>query len=426
MKPTSKILFFLAVLIFSAVMASECVNAENEIVLDNWRINVFRSSTSSHWFCDVLMLEIDFTQGDSALVEIDVDVVNNSKPITVALGQYIGERWSSQGNIGFFVVDSTFTADEVYSYNKQFQMTSDEWYHGTYYFLICPSGFWELTDEVIYVDVNFSVKIDYDGDGLYGSNDDHPYFNEAWISDLEYNITLNHQYIVTLGEYITNLSVALEDFEDNTSAEFASLRAEAYQVWNQVIDLSEVLRSEMLAQDDELRKELKDNVTGLRENITALQSLLSTLEIQVYEVCDSMNETTVSMGLELEGEITALSEALNTTDEWLQEVEVQLETNLASTNDRIGEVEDDMLGRLAVAKTEFNLALIELDGKEKENNDARMLEIQDAQMDIENAQEDIEDALDEARAARTVGLVTGLVGIILAIVAIVLIIRSKK
>ena len=462
MKPMTKILIFLAVLIFSAVMGSASVIADNEIVLDDWKID------SSSEYIGYLLLEIDFTQGDSALVDIDVDsvVFHPTRPMSVYFLQEIGGKKYIQerGEVTLFRnANPAYTAKGVYNYEKRFTMMPDAWNRGTYCFWIYAYNF-----EDIYVDVNFSVLIDYDGDGLYGDKDINPTTNDNWLSELEdrlrgidTNISLNYEWamenITSLSsslidnvrviyssldalqldleermdgiesdvvlkyqwviENITALSSGLDVLQSDLDEFKSSIQDE---VWNQAIDLSK------------LRDAMVDNVTGLRESIMVLQLLLSTLEVQVYEVCDSMNETTMSMGLELEAEIAALSEALNTTDGWLQEVEDGFQSDLENVSAEIDLLEsgattssirlnnvDADLSVLHGETYSLEKELNELDDREEENNDARLLEAQ-------KTQEDIEDALAEAKAARTVGLVTGLVGIILAIVAIVMTVRSKK
>lgn len=376
MKPTSKILVFLALLIFSAVMVGEDVNADNEVVLDNWKIRTYDSSSDG--FIECLILEIDFTQGDSALVDI---VISSDKLMDVWLLQKVGMIFYSQGSkpISMTVGDSTLSVERVPSYNKQFKMTSDEWYHGTYYFYIIASY-----QEDIYVDVDFSVLIDYDDDGLYGDEDVNPTTNDTWLKELEdrlngINISLNYEWVM---ENITALSLDLDEFK-------SSIRDE---VWNQAIDLSELR-------------------TAINETTIYLNQSLADLELETGMEFDVLHEYVVNIYNNLhilEAELGVQIEGINS------EVSAIWLWNNESLNQTM-------------------IELIALDNREWANNAANVqefqsarLELREAQEDILTAQDDIEDALDEAKAARTTGVVMGLVGIILAIVAIVLVVRIKS
>ncbi len=450
MKLMTKILVFLAVLIFSAVMASGSVNADNYVSL-----NAHQMDSD-----DYLILEFDFTQGDSVYVDIDIQTIYSGELHKVIV------RLMPQASLGPIMTGGTlwhyngYASGIVANYDKTFIMDSDDWPYQTYYFVVMTGYI-----NTVWLDVELSVLVDYDGDGLYGSEDSTPLVNDDWLANLEdritgieSNLTLRNQWVMEnitalssdlsdkyrwTMENITALSTALDEFKDNTSDEFSNLRIELdreISILRDDLDQEvsilltglEDLRVEMLAQDSELRNDLEDNVTVLRENITVLQSLLATLETQIYEVCDSMNETTMSMGLELEAEIAALSEALNTTDGWLQEVEDGFQSDLENVSAEVDLLEswafvsstrlnnvDANLSLLYGAMYTVEKDLVELDNREFRNNDARVLEAQ-------KAQEDIEDALAEAKTARMAGVVMGLVGIILAIVAIVGVARVKS
>jgi uncharacterized phage infection (PIP) family protein YhgE len=280
---------------------------------------------------------------------------------------------------------------------------TDDWWHQTNYFVIEPS-----TPSKIVVDVEYYVWIDYDNDGLYGDDDDYPMLNYYWMGDIEdrlgeieSNHDLNHQWVM---ENITALSSALDDLDNSISDEFLIIRDD--------LDLK---FSDFLGEMESLSIDIQDrvdgNVTGLQENITSLKSLLSTLETQVYEVYGPMNEMIGS----IESEIAALSDALNNTNEWLQDVDDYMLIRMAGLDTKLNEV-----------STEFNQDLVKLSDKERDNNAASAEGNKLAREALRKTQEDIENALDEAETSRKIGLVTGLIGIILAVMAIVMIIRSKK
>ena len=426
MKPMSKILIFLAVLIFSAVMVSECVNADNEIVLDDWKLGAYRSS--SYWYYDFLLLEIDFTQGDSAFVEIDVYVVpqwpsNTTERMTVNLVRYLGERLDSQGTNPIFVIaNPNFTARGAIRISWNFIMYSDEWQHGIYHILIYPTNWVKLNCVDIYLDVNFHVGIDYDGDGLYGSDDDQPYFNDTWISELETRlvgirdlIAGNYIYLWTL---ISNLTTELNEFKDNTSVEFSILRTELEQEVSDLLAKLEFDRIVSMGQDADI------------------QSFLTTLELQVYDVFDSMNETTMSLNLmmtELEFETGKVSDVLRESIVGiynnLQILEAELGVRIDEVDSEVADIwywNNESLNETIQLYNEDRQELAALEQKVINNNAANARDNQLSRQNLREVQEDIEDALDEAKAARMVGLITGLVGIILAIVAIIMVVRGES
>jgi len=390
MKPTSKILVFLAVLIFSAVMASESVNADNEVVLDDFFISADLST--SNWHYDFLLLEIDFTQGDSALVNIDVDVVSNEE-MSVFFAQQLKVRYSSSRSSSepMWTTYPVFTAQCVVSYNKQFTMTPDVWNRGTYYFFIKGYGY-----EEIYVDVDFSVLIDYDGDGHYGDRDFNPTTNYYWLKALEDRLRGIDDKIKWTMENITGVSSALSDNVKEINLKLYTLQLELDEfkssiqdeVWNQAIDLSELSKS-----------------------LDSLQSTLLLLNLSLAE-----------LDLETGMEFDILHEYVVNIYNNLHILEVELGVQIDEINTEVAAIWNWNNENL----NQTTIELIALNNREWANNAANVQEfesarltLREAQEDIENAQEDIEDALDEAKAARTVGLVTGLVGIIIAIVAII-------
>ena len=387
MKSMSKILIFLAVLIFSAVMASGIVVADNHAEINDREIEQG----------EYLLLEVDFTHGSFGVVDIEIASVGLMNVYFIpgdSLGGFIsGGTWDKW---------TTYSVFEVYSYDMLFTLDlgTDDWWHQTNYFVIEPS-----TPSKIVVDVEYYVWIDYDNDGLYGDDDDYPMLNYYWMGDIEdrlgvmeSNLTINNQWVM---ENVTALSSALDDLDDSISDEFLILRDDLDLKFSDLLGELETLRVGIW-------DGLESNVTGLQEKIVILQSLLSTLEIQISEVCNTMDET-------IESEITVLSEALNTTNEWLKEVEDYTMVRLASLDTEINE-----------ASTEFNQDLVELSDKERDNNAASAEGNKLARADLRETQEDIENALAEAETSRKIGLITGLIGIILAVVAIVMIIRSKK
>ena len=393
MKLMSKIFVILALLIFSAVMAGGNVSADNYVDLDNHLIE----------WDEYLVLEVDFTQGSSAVIAIEI---SSTEPMDVwFIPDYSLVSLITDGK-WYYYSGLSSSGSQVYNEFLNLDIGPDDWPHRTYYFVIMT---YDL--KVIRVDVECQVWIDYDGDGLCGPNDEIPLIDNDWLEALEdrlagmeSNLTLNHQWVT---ENITALSLTLDDLGNSISDEFLILRDDLDLKISGLLGELEILRVD-------IRDGLENNVAGLLEKTAILQSLLSTLEIQISEVCNTMDETMVSM----ESEIAALSEALNTTDEWLQDVENYMMVRMASL--------DANLSMLHYATGELDYVLVELDGREKENNDARTLEIQNAQTDIEKAQEDIKKALDEAEAARTVGMVTGVVGILLAVAAIVMVGRIKR
>ncbi len=387
MKTRSKILVFLALLIFSVVMASGGVVADNHAEINDREIEQG----------EYLLLEADFTHGSSVIVDIEIASINSMNVYFIpgdSLGGFISggtwDKWTTYSVSGVYTYDMLFTLD----------LGTDDWLYQTNYFVIEPSGI-----DTITVDVRYSVRIDYDNDGLYGNDDDYPMLNYYWMGDIEdrlavmeSNLALNHQWVM---ENITGLSLSLDNLEGSTSDEFSILR-----------DDLNLKISGLLGELENLRVDvwdgLENNVTSLQKNITSLQSLLSTLEIQVYELCDSMNGT-------IESEITALSEALNNTDVRLQEVKDYMLVRMASLDTELND------GAIAL-----NRDLVELSNRERDNNAVSAEGNKLARADLRETQEDIENALAEAETSRKIGLVTGLIGIILAVVAIVLILRSKK
>ncbi len=390
MKKMSKILIFLALLIFSAVMASGSVVADNHAEVNDRDIEQG----------EYLLLEADFTHGSSVIVDIEIASINSMNVYFIpgdSFGGFISggtwDKWTTYSVSGVYTYDMLFTLD----------LGTDDWLHQTNYFVIEPSGIDKIT-----VDVGYHVWIDYDNDGLYGDDDDYPMLNYYWMGDIEdrlavmeTNLALNHQWVM---ENITGLSSSLDNLEGSISDEFLIIRDDLDLKFSGLLGELETLRVDIW-------DGLENNVTSLQEKITTLRSLLSTLEIQISEICNTMDETTGS----IESEIVALSEALDNTDEWLQDVEDYMLIRMSSLD---AELNDGV--------TALNRDLVELSDREKDNNFASAEGDKAARAVLKEAQEDIENALDEAEASRKIGLVTGLIGIILAVVAIVLIIRSKK
>ena len=390
MKPMSKILVLLALLIFSVVMASGGVVADNHAEVNDRDIEQG----------EYLLLEADFTHGSSAFVDIEIASVNSMNVYFIpgdSIGGFISGgtwyKWTTYSVSGVYTYDMLFTLD----------LGTDDWLHQTNYFVIEPSGI-----DTITVDVGYHVWIDYDDDGLYGDEDDDPIINKYWaegienrLAGMESNLTLNCQWMM---ENITALSSSLGNLEGSISDEFLIIRDDLDLKFSGLLGELETLRVDIW-------DGLENNVTSLQEKITTLRSLLSTLEIQISEICNTMDETTGS----IESEIVALSDALNTTDEWLQDLEDYIMVRMASLDTELND-----------GVTTLNRDLIELSDREKDNNFASAEGNKAARAVLKEAQEDIENALDEAEASRKIGLVTGLIGIILAVVAIVLIIRSKK
>ena len=210
MRTISKIIIFLAVLIFSAVMASGSVVADNHADVNDREIEQG----------EYLLLEVDFTHGSSAFVDIEVASVNPMNVYFIpgdSLGGFISNgswyAWTGYSEFGIYSYDMFFTLDTG----------TDDWLHQTNYFAIEPSGIDKIT-----VDVRYHVWIDYDDDGIYGDEDDNPLINKYWLegienrlAGMESNLTLNYQWVI---ENVTGLSLALDDLEVNTSDEFLILR----------------------------------------------------------------------------------------------------------------------------------------------------------------------------------------------------------
>lgn len=369
----SKILVFLAVLIFSGVMASECANAGNHVERD------FRYVGGNNY----TILEMDFTHGESAIVSIDV------VSIIELVHVYFMPQESLAGILsgGSWYYYSDYSARYTQDWDKNFTMNASEWWHNTYYYVVMPA-----TSGTTYIDVDFHVEVDYDGDGLYGSKDTNPLVNGGWLASL--------------------------------NQEFSNLSSDM-----------EYLRDDLLSHIDYLRNDLKNNVTVLQEDIVGLQSFLLTQVDALTQICDSLSETMMSLNMSL----VELEFATGMEFDVLQESVVNIYNNFHILQEEFGVQIDDVNSEVADIwdwnNESLNHTMTELtalDNREWANNAANVqdnqlarLTLREAQEDIKKAQEDIEDALDEAKAARTVGLVTGLVGILLAIVAIVLIISSK-
>lgn len=390
MRTISKVLVFLALLIFTVIVAGGSVNADNYVDLENHPIE----------WDEYLVLEVDFTQGSSAVIEIQI---SSTEPMDVwfipdhSLVSLITDgEW-------YYYNGLSSSGDQVYNEFLNLDIGPDDWPRRTYYFVVMT---YDLT--AIRVDVECQVWIDYDGDGLCGPNDEIPLINNDWLealedrlSGMESNLTLNHQWVM---ENITLLSSALDDLGNITSDEFLILRDDLDLKFSGLLGELENLRVDIL-------DGLENNVTDLQEKIVILKSSISTLEMQISEICNTMDEITGS----IESEITAMSEALNTTDEWLQDLEDYIMVRLADLDTEINE-----------ARTELNRDLIELSDRERDNNAASAEGNKLARADLKGTQEDIEDALVEAEAARTIGLVVGLIGVILAVVSIIMVIRIKR
>lgn len=478
-----KILLIMLLSIIAICAVPGIVTADNEIVLDDFELRSYESS--SYWYREYLLLEIDFTQGNSALVNINVEVTAKI-PMSVLLVRYAGERWYSQGSIPIFVtVDSTFTAERVYSYKKQFTMTPYEWDRGTYYFLIWGN----LTHGKIYVDVDFSVMIDYDGDGVYAHedmrfHDINPTTNDTWmkeiknrLSGIDTSISLNYKWVM---ENITELSSSLTDkakeiysnldtLQSNLEERMVDIEVNATLTYLLLMENISTLTTELRELDDvislsfftllskyqwamenvtELQSDLSDlsdfksnieyevwnQAIDLEElqkslvvNITSLLLLLSTLGDEIRESCDSMNETTDSIKNDLLANIEQQSKILNFTIDSLGEFGMEFEGKIVAVNDRVDDVEIEFSNVSNVFEfINYNLSDIKIaqDLGLKSLNDTDKenndARIQDILANAEQDQKDLDKALKEAKSARNAGVIFGSIGILVGMIALII------
>ena len=258
---------------------------------------------------------------------------------------------------------------------------------------------------------------------IYSSLDVLQLYLEERMNDTEIDVALKYQWVM---ENISMALTGLGELGNTISMSFTTLLYKYQWAMDNITALS--------LQDNEIRNELKDNATVLQESITRLQSLLLILESQVHDVCDSINETIVSMGVDLvdlefgvETEFDVLHEGVVHIYNNLQILRDELSSQIDDVNSEVADIWDWNNKSLNHTLQVYNDELDALDDREWENNAANVQEFQSAQLklreaqeDIEKAQDDIENVMVEAECARNIGIGVGSIGIFLAIIAIII------
>lgn len=387
MRTMSRVLVFAALMIF-VIMAIGSVNADNCIDLDDHTIE----------WGEYLVLEVDLTQGSSVVMELEF---SSTGPMDVwFIPDYSLVSLITDGDWYHY---GSLSSSNVYTYNKflNLDLGTDDWWYRTYYFVITTHDL-----NTIDVDVDCLVWVDYDGDGVCGPDDEFPLVNDDWLEALETrlvgiedNITLDYTYLSGL---IDNLITGADAFEENVSDEISDLWMNLEQEVSSLLVGLEDIRVEILSRDGGL----EGNISSLQSGLASIQSSLLSLNLSLAELDF---ETEADLQLLKEGIIASFDNLSKLKDELRLEVK-NIDANLSTLRD---------------ATYEFELELVNLDDREKENNDARVQESQLTQMDLEKVQEDIENTLAEAQAARTIGIVMGFIGIILAVVAILFVWKTR-
>lgn len=366
-----KIVLLIMIGIILAVSAE--AEADNVGEIDDYRLMSF----------DFLLVEIDFTEGESVWIDIKVQ---SNKTIDIimmpqdSLGPLIGG--------GFRWAISDYSYFNTVSLDQHFIMSNDRFPNMVYYYFIEPPPY-----ESIRVTIKYKALVDYDGDGLYGKQDDAPFVNSMWSSNVSGRIEhlenlsgISSDNIRLLQDSILSLSTNVTQYQKHVDDEFATMRATIQ------INLDYLL-------------DIMDNVLNLHLD----------LEDGIFEYHNSVN---LSL-LDMRSELTDLAEEIATVDSGLQKDLQRLNDRLDELEERLGTVEQQILDLEKNQEdqyTELRTAIDNLDVRES--------------TDILQTGQSVDDnhdaAISAANDARNIGVVVGLIGIVLAAICLLLIRRLTE
>jgi hypothetical protein len=147
----------------ACVLFATVVAADNSVSVDNYPLGGVYGD---------LLIEIDFTSGDS--LKGDIDVSSNDKVDVYFIDSKDLTRAIEDEVFGYY---SEYSSMDTTQFSKSFTWSRD-WGGDTYYYIIKPDA---LSAEV---DVEFTAIIDYDGDGYTGVTDPHPFMNENSLNTI--------------------------------------------------------------------------------------------------------------------------------------------------------------------------------------------------------------------------------------------------
>ena len=214
-----------------------------------------------------------------------------------------------QESLGALICGGTRLADFDHSYfdvtsiDEHFIITNEQIPNAVYYYYIEPSP----THERVRVTMRYTILVDFDGDGLYGEQDDDPFVNETWSSNISDRI-----------EYLENASGNIWTLQDG----LIGLRYNFTQFKGAVDDEFDTVRS-TIQFNLEYLLDINDNVLNLHLD----------LEDGIHTYYDSVNLSLFEMRTELTG-----------LEEEIASVEAGSQKELQRLNDRLDQLDEMLLG----------------------------------------------------------------------------------
>ena len=327
---------------------------------------------------EFLLIEIDFTVGASAWIDLDISS-NQSIDVILMPQESLGPLMSGGSRLGIF----DYSYFDVYIVEDEFVMSENIFDNKIYYFFIEPPPY-----ERIRISVRYTALVDYDGDGIYGDQDDEPLINQ--------NRSI---------EIINRLN-ALEGNDSTTIFELMTIKAGIYQI-----------ETNLSLFQSTIVKDLSDLEITVQTNLEYLISIIdnvlnSQLDLEETLILDmgTINDTL----LDIIYELSSLSDWINETNVNNNENLTIIYADISNLEMRMNNIENDFVEINEQLDNQYNELRSDLDSLDRREA-AETLALNKA------AEKNLEEALSDANSARNIGIVVGIIGIILAIAALFLI-----